>query len=105
VLEARIDSLEQKIQLLIDKQNPTASRKKTLINNKKNPTPASLVATKQKEEPTIENSTLSSNQQKSTYQEPTSNSGVSHQCMGTTKKGARCRRMVRNGNYCWQHGG
>jgi hypothetical protein len=35
---------------------------------------------------------------------PQSYSG-SRQCMGTTKKGLRCRRMVRSGNYCWQHGG
>jgi hypothetical protein len=105
VLESRIDSLEQKIQLLTDKQHPTTSRKKALTKNKKNPTPVSLVSTEQKAEPIIENPTLSSNQQKSTYRERTSNSGSSHQCMGTTKKGARCKRMVSNGNYCWQHGG
>jgi hypothetical protein len=29
----------------------------------------------------------------------------SGQCMGTTKNGNRCRRTVRSGNYCWQHGG
>lgn len=32
-------------------------------------------------------------------------SSTSQQCAGTTKKGARCRRMVRGGAYCWQHGG
>lgn len=29
----------------------------------------------------------------------------SSQCQGTTKKGARCKRMVRGGGYCWQHAG
>lgn len=28
---------------------------------------------------------------------------VSSQCKGTTKKGARCKRMVKGGGYCWQH--
>ena len=31
-------------------------------------------------------------------------SSVSSQCRGTTKKGARCKRMVKGGGYCWQHG-
>ncbi len=25
------------------------------------------------------------------------------QCQGTTKKGARCKRMTRSGSYCYQH--
>lgn len=30
----------------------------------------------------------------------------SSQCLGTTKKGARCRNITRSGNgYCWRHGG
>jgi hypothetical protein len=28
---------------------------------------------------------------------------ISSQCTGVTKKGTRCRRMVRSGTYCWQH--
>lgn len=32
-----------------------------------------------------------------------SDSDVSGQCKGTTKKGARCKRTVRGGGYCWQH--
>ncbi|WP_354375344.1 DUF5763 domain-containing protein [Pedobacter africanus] len=27
----------------------------------------------------------------------------SSQCKGVTKKGARCKRMVTGGGYCWQH--
>src|SRR5215217_4525714 len=34
----------------------------------------------------------------------TSNTSTSSQCKGTTKKGARCKRMVRGGGYCYQHG-
>ena len=35
-----------------------------------------------------------------------SRSSTSTQCLGTTKKGARCRRMTRSPNgYCYQHGG
>ncbi|WP_221931272.1 DUF5763 domain-containing protein [Pedobacter westerhofensis] len=30
-------------------------------------------------------------------------SATSSQCKGTTKKGARCKRMVKGGGYCWQH--
>jgi|GEM_PF-1686043 len=25
------------------------------------------------------------------------------QCKATTKKGTRCKRMVKSGSYCWQH--
>jgi endonuclease G len=32
--------------------------------------------------------------------------GVANQCLGTTKKGVRCRRKTRSANgFCWQHGG
>lgn len=42
-------------------------------------------------------------QDANTYQQPES-SGASVQCSGTTKKGARCRRMTRNPNgRCFQH--
>lgn len=35
-----------------------------------------------------------------------SRSYSSSQCLGTTKKGARCRNMTRSSNgYCWRHGG
>jgi hypothetical protein len=30
---------------------------------------------------------------------------ISKQCMAITKKGRRCTRKIRSGNYCWQHGG
>ncbi|WP_394331824.1 DUF5763 domain-containing protein [Pedobacter steynii] len=32
-----------------------------------------------------------------------SSNSSSSQCQGTTKKGARCKRIVRGGGYCWQH--
>ncbi|WP_369974452.1 DUF5763 domain-containing protein [Pedobacter sp. HMWF019] len=37
----------------------------------------------------------------STFKSSTNSS--SSQCKGITKKGARCKRMVRGGGYCWQH--
>lgn len=33
----------------------------------------------------------------------TKSSTASSQCQGITKKGNRCKRMVRGGGYCWQH--
>jgi len=30
-------------------------------------------------------------------------SSLGSQCKGTTKKGQRCKRMVKGGGYCWQH--
>ena len=105
VLEARIDSLEKKIQSLSEKQRPTVSKKKNPTTSNKSIGPESLVLTENKDEPTIDNNSQAVSQQAATYQKPASNSGSSHQCMGTTKKGARCKRMVSNGNYCWQHGG
>jgi hypothetical protein len=29
--------------------------------------------------------------------------GISSQCQGITKKGNRCKRVVKGGGYCWQH--
>ena len=33
----------------------------------------------------------------------TSTNSASAQCKGITKKGSRCKRMVKGGEYCWQH--
>lgn len=30
-------------------------------------------------------------------------SSSSSQCQGITKRGQRCKRMVKGGGYCWQH--
>lgn len=43
-------------------------------------------------------------QPKKTYT-PTNSYTSSGQCQATTKKGAQCKRSVRSGSYCWQHGG
>lgn len=32
-----------------------------------------------------------------------SNTTTSTQCMGITKAGSRCKRMVSSGSYCYQH--
>lgn len=32
-----------------------------------------------------------------------SDSSTAVSCKGTTKKGLRCKRMVKGGGYCWQH--
>lgn len=36
-------------------------------------------------------------------QSPSSTHTSSSQCKGITKKGARCKRTVSGGGYCWQH--
>jgi hypothetical protein len=40
-----------------------------------------------------------------TYSTPkaVNNNVSSSQCQGITKKGNRCKRMVKGGGYCWQH--
>jgi hypothetical protein len=41
---------------------------------------------------------------KESYNSSNSNQSVSVQCSGTTKKGLRCKRMVRSANgRCYQH--
>lgn len=37
--------------------------------------------------------------------EPRRSISTMMQCKAITKKGHRCTRSVRSGNYCWQHGG
>ena len=105
ILEARLDSLEQKIQVLIDKQSASPEKKKIVRTNKKKPLPQIVETSQIKEQSNNTSSDLSVSEQTTTYRPPATSSGVSHQCMATTKKGTRCKRMVRNGNYCWQHGG
>jgi len=41
---------------------------------------------------------------KSTVKSSGFTSSASSQCQGITKKGARCKRMVKGGGYCYQHG-
>lgn len=36
-------------------------------------------------------------------QSPVSTTSSNSQCRGITKKGARCKRVVSGGGYCWQH--
>ncbi|PZR26434.1 MAG: hypothetical protein DI535_14280 [Citrobacter freundii] len=31
------------------------------------------------------------------------NINASQRCQGITRKGLRCKRMVKDGRYCWQH--
>lgn len=47
----------------------------------------------------------SSSAVKTLFSKPTKNNrpAVSYQCKGITKKGLRCKRMVKTGEYCWQH--
>ena len=26
-----------------------------------------------------------------------------HQCIGITKNNRQCKRLIKNGDYCWQH--
>ena len=103
-LETRIDTLEQKIDLLIAKQTPLTTKKKAPVTIKKKP-PTSVISAQSQEQTDNQSTSISETQQRSIYATPTRSYNTSHQCMGITQRGARCKRMVRNGNYCWQHGG
>ena len=47
---------------------------------------------------------IKSSTQKPSAEKSTNNSTASSsQCEGTTKKGQRCKRIVKGGGYCWQH--
>lgn len=56
-------------------------------------------------DPILEEDTKIKNETfKSEYVAPKAET-YSSQCMATTKKGRRCSRSSRSGDYCWQHGG
>lgn len=110
LLEARVDSLEKEIQKLSEaKPVPSTKRKANskLATVKPVRKEDSIVLTQKSKEPvekaTEENQYIAP--QTSSKNVSQSHSSSSTQCMGTTKRGARCKRMVRGGNYCWQHGG
>ncbi|MCX2483791.1 DUF5763 domain-containing protein [Pedobacter sp. MR2016-24] len=48
-------------------------------------------------------SSPATNNKKPIVKSSSTTSRSSSQCQGTTKKGARCKRMVRGGGYCYQH--
>lgn len=47
--------------------------------------------------------TSNSSSSQSTDGKTSSPRTYSTRCRATTQKGTRCKRMVRNGSYCWQH--
>jgi len=46
---------------------------------------------------------VASQPRRSSVKKSNGGSSASSQCQGITKKGARCKRMVRGGGYCFQH--
>ena len=55
--------------------------------------------------PTIKDTSVKSTTEKTpeTTTVKKQSSTTSSQCNGRTKKGARCKRMVKGGGNCWQH--
>src|SRR5687768_6307692 len=107
-LENRVDSLQMAIQLISQPPIKQSVRKKQ-------PRPKSATTKKQTDlteinpvvkEP-VEKTTYTTSAPVSQSYSPSNtrrvSSSTSSQCMGITKKGARCKRMVKGGGYCWQH--
>ena len=107
-LENRVDSLQLAIQLISQPPIKQPVKKKQLR--------AKSTAKKKETELTEIDPPIKDPVEKSTYTTPApvsqsyspsnterQSSSTSSQCMGITKKGARCKRMVRGGGYCWQH--
>lgn len=104
-IEIKIDSLQNQIQKLSEPKSLPVTKKKTALNKKKETNSDSQFLIKEPDQQPIEKITAEQKQDIPVKATNYSYSSESHQCMGTTKRGARCKRMVRGGNYCWQHGG
>jgi len=105
ILETRVDSLQNEIRKLSQPKITPITKKKS-ANKKKEESSAQFLQSEPDKQPVntiTEEKKKESSEKTNSYS--SSYSSESHQCMGITKRGTRCKRMVRNGNYCWQHGG
>lgn len=110
ILEQKVDSLERVIKLNNPSRLKPESKKKVAKKSNTNNAEPEIVTLKAPDKEAVQpekteyNSSL--NSKSNTSSSPSNNSSATtQQCMGTTKKGGRCKRMVTNANYCWQHGG
>jgi len=107
-LEKKVDSLQNEIILISETKPKIETKKKVSRKNQTVKKDPEIITLKSPDNQAAQPATIEDNQsltpKSSSYSSPSNNSNAtSNQCMGTTKKGARCRRTVRGANYCWQH--